>query len=146
MRINNFKNKSELFRYLIKKFIENEGTIILRGSMINKKIKNYDDFDLEMYTTTPRKPYYEVIFIEGKLCLISIWFGKYKISKSIEIPKDVKLIYGKSFSSMSYIKDKGKYSSEDKIKRESQAVIDWLFKYLRNKDLGSLYHVQKRIN
>lgn len=146
MKINEFRNKDELFKYLIRKFIKKEGTILLRGSLISKKVKNYADFDLEIYITNPRQPYYEIIFINRKLSLISIWFGKYKSGKIIIPPKDLKVIYGKYFSYMNYIKDKGKYLGKDKVKRESQAVIDWMFKYLRNKKIESLEHIQKRIN
>jgi hypothetical protein len=135
--IKSFKNKKEVFIYLIKKFILNEGTILLRGSMINEPVKDFCDFDLEIYTNKKLKPYYEIVFVNKKICLISIWFGKYRIGSQSKMPKKVKLIHGNYFSYMKGLSDK---------RSDSQHVIDWVFKYIRTKNMERLDWINKKIN
>jgi len=115
-----FKDKKQVLKYLQRLFGNNEFAII--GSASNKSFKNFLDIDIEVYGKFD-KPYYEIILVGNKLILISAYFYKDKKNK----PK------------------KDTYNSKQKIKRECQLAIDFMFKYLRTKNKKYLESVQKRI-
>ncbi len=144
-KIKTFKNKKEVFTYVVDKFANKKGTVILRGSLVSKPVKMYSDFDLEIYIKKPRKPYYEIVKVKDNLCLISIWFGKYKKGGKISSSKKILVLNGDYMDYMKYIPDKGFYFGKSKVKRECQGLIDWMFKYLRTKNNSTLEHIHKRI-
>ncbi len=141
-----FTNKNQIYDYLKNKFIDSEGTIILRGSMVKNKIIKFSDFDFEIYNNKPRDPFYEVVLVNKKPVLITIWFGKYSKKKSTIPPKEIKVVFGDYFSYMSYIIDDKEYKGERKVKRECQSVIDRLFKYLRSNEIENIEKINKKIN
>ena len=144
--IRHFKDRGELSDYLVEKFIKDNGTVLLRGSMRENEVEDFSDFDLEIYMGEERKPYYEIAFVEGKIAVISIWFGLYKEGESGVVPEYIKVLHGEYMPYMGYIGDEGSYEGKDEVRRECQSVVDWLFKYMRNGDEECLLHVQKRIN
>jgi hypothetical protein len=138
------KNKKEVLGYIKNKFRKQGKLILIRGSIINKPVKNYSDFDIEVYGNTLKKPYYEIIFIKEKLILISVYFYKYKRGKKAKTPKNIKVLYGKYNNKIKPNFKKDEYNKE-KVKRECQMVVDFFFKYLRSKNKKYLDSVQKRI-
>ncbi|MBI4154833.1 hypothetical protein HY498_01965 [Candidatus Woesearchaeota archaeon] len=139
----NFKNKKEVFDYIKIKF---KGRLILvRGSTAFGKIRNYADIDVEIYTNNLRKPYYEIIFLNKKPVLLTVYFQKYKEGKLVKPPRNIKVLSGRFNKNIKpkFLKDK--YNSKEKIKRECQLIIDFFFKYLRSKDKKYLKAVQKRL-
>jgi len=115
-----FKDKTQLKNYIKKLFSKYE--IVFEGSTSNKPLKNFSDMDVEVYGRVAR-PYYEIVFVRNKLILISIYFYKDRRNKH----------------------KKDTYNPKQKIKRECQLTIDFLFKYLRTKNKKYLESVQKRI-
>jgi hypothetical protein len=138
-----FKDKKQVLEYI--KRIAKGRVILIRGSTANKPVKNFSDFDVEVYGNKLKKPCYEIIFLGEKIVLISIYYYKYKIGREIKLPKNVKVIYGKYNDKLipNFIKDK--YTPKQKIKRECQMLIDFMFKYLRTKDKKYLKSVIKRL-
>ncbi|MDP3916663.1 MAG: hypothetical protein Q8Q42_00045 [Nanoarchaeota archaeon] len=149
-KLNNFDNKTSFFKYL-KKLFQDSNTIILTGSMVHKSIKNFSDFDLEVYGKSIKKPYYELVWISGKLVLLSAYFYKFEKGISKAPPKGTKIIKGEYNTAINKrtpatLYSEGKYSSKEVIRRECQLVADFLFKYFRSKNKKYLQYVQKRIN
>ncbi|MBU2503935.1 MAG: nucleotidyltransferase domain-containing protein [Nanoarchaeota archaeon] len=118
--IQKFQNQNQLVNNLSKKFGKYEIEIV--GSSAKKLLKHYSDIDIDIYGIE-KKPYYELIFMDNKLVLLTVYFYKSK----------------------KYKNKKETYNAQEKIKRECQLVIDFMFKYLRSKDKRNLEAVQKRI-
>ncbi|MFH1376796.1 MAG: hypothetical protein ABIH25_04120 [Candidatus Woesearchaeota archaeon] len=147
-RINKFEDKKKLYSYIINKF-RNSMVILVHGSTANKKIRNYSDFDVEIYGKNIKKPYYEILFIKEAPVLLSVYFYKYKSGKKTIPKKGIKVIKG-DFSNnldggITPIYGEGKYTSKERLKRDCQLVTDFMFKYFRSKDKTYLKYVQKRI-
>lgn len=145
-----FKSKKRVFEYITKKFKKDSKLILIRGSTANGSIKQFSDIDAETYGKL-KKPYYEIIFVKNKPVLITVYFYKYQEGKRIKSPKNVKIVYGKynniiekRFNERSHFA-KDTYTAEQKITRECQLAIDFMFKYLRSKDKKALESVQKKI-
>jgi len=115
-----FKNKTQLMNYIKKLVGKYEFSI--EDSSSNKPLKSFSDIDIEVYGKVA-KPYYELVFVGNKLILISTYFYKDKKNKP---KKDI-------------------YNPNQRIKRECQLAIDFMFKYLRTKNKKYLISVQKRI-
>ncbi len=147
--IKKFKNKIELFKHLRKRFSENR-IILIHGSTAHKKVKNFSDFDIEVYGKIIKKPYYELVFINRKPALLTTLFYKYQNGEKKTTPQNIRMIKGEYTNAIKNRKphtmySEGAYNSKEKIKRECQLVIDFLFKYLRSKDIQYLRYIQKRI-
>ena len=147
--VTKFRNKTELFEYLRKKFKESR-VILIHGSTAHKPVKNFSDFDIEVYGNVIKKPYYELVFINRKLALLTTLFYKYRAGKKKTTPKKMRVVKGEYTSAIENKKpqtmySEGVYSSKEKIKRECQLVMDFCFKYLRSKDVQYLRYIQKRI-
>ena len=143
--INKYKNKKDLYEYIEKKLSKNSALILIRGSTAKKKIKRFSDFDIEVYGKKIKKPYYEIALIKGKPILISAYFYRYKRGKKIKGPSNTKIIYGEYNDKINSTFSKDNYNQKEKIKRECQLITDFLFKYLRNKDVNNLNIVQSKI-
>lgn len=139
-----FQNKSEIYQYIKKKYPK-ANTILIRGSTTKKPIKKFSDFDIEIWGEKIKKPYYEIAFFKDKPILISAYFYKYRKGKEIKIPSGVKIIYGKYGNKIKPDFSEDFYNKEEEIKRECQLVTDFLFKYLRSKNIKYLNYIQKRI-
>jgi hypothetical protein len=144
--VRRFKNKNLLFEEIKKDFTDSK-IILIRGSTAFGKVKRFSDFDVEVYQNRKRKPHYEVIFVENKLTLLTIYFYKYNKGKEKRPPKEIKIIKGDNFFNNNIIPnfEKDKYTNNEKVIRESQLLLDFLFKYLRSNDEKYLTSVQKRI-
>ena len=140
-----FHDKQEVFDYVIKKFSKKNKLILIRGSTAKKPVKNFSDFDIEIWTNKLEKPYYEIAFVSGKIVLISIYFYKYKLGKKVDVPSNVKILFGEYNDQIIPDFSNDKYTNKEKIKRECQLLVDFFFKYLRRKDKKYLSSVQKRI-
>ena len=88
----------------------------------DKTLENYSDIDIDIYGIK-KLPYYELFFIGNKLILVNIYFYKSKKDKHKE----------------------DQYNQKQKIKRECQLAIDFMFKYLRSKNKKHLESIQRRI-
>jgi len=121
MNIKSFKSKKKAFEY-VEGLFKSFGKILIAGSSVNKSLKKFSDIDVEIYTSKPKKPYYEIVLVNKKPILISVYFYKSKKKSSKE-----------------------KYSGPQKIKRECQLAVDFLFKYLRSNNKKYLESVQRRI-
>ena len=139
-----FKNKKEIFNYIKKKFIKDK-LILIRGSAVNRKLKAFYDIDVEVYTHYIRKPYYEIIFLKRNPILISAYFYKYKKGKYTKETKNVKVILGNYNKNIKPNFKKDIYNNKQRIIRECQLVVDFMFKYLRKKDKKYINDIQKRI-
>ncbi|MCH8945769.1 MAG: hypothetical protein IIA85_02510 [Nanoarchaeota archaeon] len=112
--------KKKLVKYIEQ--ISNKEEYEITGSAFKRPFKNFSDIDINVYGKTS-KPHYEIICFKNKIILLSFYFYKDKNN----IPESMK------------------YSSGEKIKRECQLAVDFMFKYLRTKDKKYLESVQKRI-
>ena len=144
MEINRFYNKKGIYNYIKNKFSESK-IILIRGSAAKKPAKNFSDIDIEIWGEKVKKPYYEIVFFKNKPILISAYFYKYASGKNVQAPLDIKIIYGKYNNKIKPYFSKDIYNKKDKIKRECQLVTDFLFKYLRSKNIRYLNYIQKRI-
>lgn len=124
-----FKTKGEAFEYIKQKY-ENAETILIKGSTFKGEIKEFSDIDVEFYQDKPAKPEYELILIDSDLVLISAY--PYKTGKRLgKIPKNVLILKGNYCEQIDIQED---YSSEEKVIRDNQMFLDFLFKYLRTKN------------
>ncbi|MDP1729133.1 MAG: hypothetical protein Q8L27_02950 [archaeon] len=139
-----FKTKEQVFRYIVQKFLKNSKLTLVRGSTARSPIKNYSDLDIEIYGKRA-KPYYEMGFVNKKLVLLSVYFYDFVEGKVIKAPKNVKVLYGRYNDSIKPDFSGDKYTSKEKIIREAQLAVDFLFKYLRRKDKLYLKFVDKRL-
>ena len=140
-----FKSKEEVFIYLKKKFSKESKLILLRGSTATKPAKKFSDFDIEVYGNKSKKPSYELAFLKEKPILLSVYFYKYSEGEKIQKPLNVKIIFGRYTDKIKPNFSKDTYTDKEKIRRECQLVIDFLFKYLRCGDKKYLESVQKRL-
>ena len=142
--IKKFRNKEKVFDYLKKTFSKSK-IILIRGSSAKKPIKNFSDIDVEIYSNNPRKPYYEIVFIRDMPVLISAYFYKFKKGDILKTPNNIKIINGEYNKSIKPDFSKEPYNNKEKIKRECQLAIDFMFKYLRTKNASNLKPIQRRI-
>lgn len=142
-----FKNKEAIFDYIIKKFSKESKIIAVTGSTAHKPIKEFSDIDINIWGNPIKKPYYELVFVNKKPVLISIYFYKYKRGKKINPPRKFRILYGKFNDSIELFQgmDALKYNHKETIKRQCQLIIDFAFKYFRAKDKKYLGYIQKRI-
>jgi len=146
-----FINKQEVFEYIKKRFSKESKLILVRGSTATKPAKKFSDFDIEVWGSKLKKPYYEIALLKEKPILITTYYYNFKDGKEIQKPHNVKILFGvynkeieKSFNSPEHFA-KDSYTPKEKIKRECQLLTDFFFKYLRSGDKDYLNSVQKRI-
>jgi hypothetical protein len=144
-----FKNKKELFGYL-KEIFNDSQIILIHGSTALVPVKNFSDFDIEVYGKVIKKPHYEIAFIGRKPVLITAYFYRYQKGKNISVPKTIQMIKGKYTDKVAQREpqtkySEGKYGTKEKMKRECQLVTDFCFKYFRSKETKYLKYIQKRI-
>jgi hypothetical protein len=144
--IKNFKNKQELFNYLLEPFSKKSKVILIRGSTAKNPVTQFSDFDIEVYSKKLRKPYYEIVFLGNKLVLLSVYFYKFIDGDKIKTPEKIKVIHGQYNNSIRPDFSIDSYTNKQKIKRECQLVIDHFFSYLRHKNrLDKLESINKRL-
>ena len=139
----------QLFDYIKRKFSKHE-VILIQGSTAHGKVKNFSDFDFQIYTSKVKIPYYSLILFKNKLCLISIYFYKYLEGEKTNLPKKIKIIkgvYNKAIDKhfKSFDMTKSKYTAKEQLVRNCQLTVDMLFKYLRHKDKKHLEYVNNKI-
>ncbi len=149
IKIKRFQSKTAFFRYLRWKFAD-EQVILIHGSTARKPVKNFSDFDVEVYGNSIKKPYYEIVLIKNKPALLSTYFYKHSKGKKIFHPKNMRIIKGEYTDAIKNRKahtlySEGKYNAEEKLKRQCQLVTDFCFKYFRSRDIKYLRYIQKRI-
>ena len=133
-----FKSKKEVFEYIKKKYSTAE-TILIKGSAVNKNLKEFSDIDVEFYQDKTAKPEYEVVLVNGKIVLITAY--PYKSGKQInKIPDNVLVLKG---TYCNQIENQEKYSEKEKEVRNNQLFLDFLFKYIRTKDKKYLETIDK---
>ncbi len=133
-----FKLKKEVFEYINKKYSKAE-TILIKGSAVNKNLKDFSDIDVEFYQDEPAKPEYEIVLVNDKIVLITAY--PYKSGKQIsKIPNTVLVLKGDYCEP---IENQEEYSAKERDVRNNQLFLDFLFKYLRTKDKRYLEIVEK---
>jgi len=133
-----FKSKKEVFEYIKEKYSTAE-TILIKGSSVNKNLKDFSDIDVEFYQDKPAKPEYEIILVKDKTVLITAY--PYKSGKPInKIPDNVLVLKG---NYCEQVENQKGYSKEERKVRNNQLFLDFLFKYLRTKDKKYLEIVEK---
>lgn len=133
-----FKSKKEVFEYIKKKYSKSEA-VLIKGSTVNKDLKDFSDIDAEFYQNKPAKPEYELVLVEDKIVLITAY--PYKSGKPInKIPDNVLVLKGDYCEQLENQKE---YSKEEREVRNNQLFLDFLFKYLRTKDKKYLETVEK---
>lgn len=136
-----FKNKTEIFKYIRKKHSSKDDLLLIRGSTAKEPIKKFSDIDAEIWGQNYKQPHYEIAFIKNKPILLTIYFYKYKKGKEVRPLKNIKIIAGKYNNKL-----KPNFITKKKSKkRECQIIIDFMFKYLRTKNNKFLKNIQKRI-
>lgn len=143
-----FSSKTEIFSYIRDNFCGNNDTVIVRGSTAIKALDSFDDFDIEVYTTKPKKPYYEIIFYREKPILISIYYHIDEQGEIIKPPREIKVLQGEYHSNIDriFMEDfakRTKHTPEDKITRSNQMIIDNLFKFMRSNNRDFLDKVNR---
>ena len=132
-----FKNKYGVFEYIKKKYSKAE-TILVKGSSVNKPLKEFSDIDIEFYQDKPAKPEYEFILVNNKIIIIAY---PYKAGKKIvKIPDNILILKGNYCEK---IENQKNYNWKEKIIRDNQLFLDFLFKYLRTKDSKYLKKIEK---
>ncbi len=149
VEIKKFQNKTTFFNYIQEKFKESK-VILVHGSTAYKPVKNFSDFDIEIYGGSIKKPYYELVFVNNKPALLTVYFYKYQNGKKKLPPQKIRLIKGEFTDTIENRKphtlySEGVYNLQERIKRECQLITDFCFKYFRSKERLYLKYVQKRI-
>ncbi|HKL24536.1 MAG TPA: hypothetical protein VJ912_04320 [Candidatus Nanoarchaeia archaeon] len=133
-----FNSKKEIFDYIKEKY-SNADSIIVRGSSPKRKLKEFDDIDVDFLQDKPAKPEYELVSLNGKLILITAY--PYKAGKKINnVPKGVKVLKGDYCKT---IENQKPYTKKEKYKRDNQMFMDIMFKYLRKRDKSLLDDLDK---
>lgn len=145
-KIKRFNSKQEVIGYIIKKFKNKSNVIVIQGSTAHKPLKNFSDIDFETYCLKKHRPHYEIVLVKNKPILITVYSQKYSAGKIIPPPSNVKVVYGKYNDKLLPDFSKDKWTMKEKVIRESQLAIDFIFKYIRSKDEFYLNAVQKRLN
>ncbi len=145
--ISHFKNKEAVFEYTLRKFSKDSKIIAVTGSTARKPIREFSDIDINIWGKSIKKPHYEIIFVNKKPVLVSIYFYKYKRGKETSPPTKFRILYGKFNDNIELFQgmDALKYNHKESIKRQCQLIIDFAFKYFRSKDEKYLGYIQKRI-
>ena len=137
----NFLTKKQVLDYINNTFLkEDVKGIAICGSTAKGKIKEFSDMDVEIFNSEKLKPYYELILVNNKLCLISIYF--YKAGKETKLPNNASSLYGKYFEKIEHIGNL-KYTKKERKIRNNQMLLDMLFKYIRHKDKKLLNSIEK---
>jgi len=124
-----FENKLEVFEYIKKKYSKSK-TVLIRGSTAKGRINDFSDIDIEFYQNKPAKPEYELILVNNRLVLMTAY--PYRAGKNItQIPKNVIVLIGKYCEQ---IENQKGYTKKERLIRDNQMFIDFLFKYLRTKN------------
>jgi|SRR3989338_6576887 len=142
--IKKFRSKEEILCY-IKNIFRDHNVIIIHGSAAKNKLKKYGDIDIEVYTKKLEKPYYEIVYQNKKVTLLSVYFYKFKEGKKTKVPKDIRIIKGVYNNQLKSNSTKESYSSKENLKRQCQLVVDFAFKHFRSKNDIYLKYIQKRI-
>ncbi len=133
-----FSSKQEVFDYLKEKY-SNAKAIVIQGSTAKGDIKEFSDIDLIFYQDKPAKPEYELILVNNKLVLISAY--PYKAGKRLkEIPENALVLKGEYYEQ---IDNQTEYDKKERVLRDNQMFLDFLFKYLRTKDIKYLDNLDK---
>lgn len=133
-----FKSKKEVFEYIKKKY-STAKTILIKGSAVNKSLKDFSDIDVEFYQDKPAKPEYEIALVNDKIVLITAY--PYKSGKPInKILGNILVLKG---SYCEKIENQAEYLAKERDIRDNQLFLDFLFKYLRTKDKRYLEIVEK---
>lgn len=140
-----FKNKSQVLAYITKRFKPGSRLVLLRGSMSSRPVKNFSDFDVEVYGKRAKKPHYEIVFVKNKIVLVTAYFYRFQKGKIAGPPKGVRALYGRYNDRVKPDFSRDTYTHGEKIQRECQLVMDFFFKYLRTKNAKHLESVQKRL-
>lgn len=145
-----FKSKEEIFKYIKNNFSDKNDLILIRGSTAKGGIREFSDFDIEIYSKIKKKPFYEIIFYNNLPVLLTIYFYEYETGNKIEVPKDILVLQGNYNDKIENIfqKEFGKvdeYSKDELINRKCQLIMDFFFKYMRSGDEKYLGFVQKRL-
>src|SRR3989344_644401 len=127
--IKKFHSKEEILSY-IKNIFKYHNVIIIHGSAAKNKLK---------------KPYYEIVFQNKKVILLSVYFYKFKEGKKTKVPKDIRIIKGVYNNQLKAKSTKESYDSKENLKRQCQLVVDFAFKHFRSKNDIYLKYIQKRI-
>lgn len=134
-----FKDKKQVFSYIKRKYLgKNTFSILIKGSSINRDIKEFSDIDVEICQKEKKKPDYEIVLVKGNLALITAYF--YRPGKKMKNLENSLLIYGDYYEPT---ENQGDYTKEERRIRDSQMFIDFLFKYLRTKDPKYLEKIEK---
>ncbi len=144
-KIKKFNSKEEVSNYVIRMFKKDAKCICIRGSTAYKPLRAFSDIDFEYYSKKYKKPYYEIVFVGKKLVLICAYHQNFVEGKKIKVPKGVKLLYGEYNKNLNPEFRRKMYDQKEKITRECQIAVDFMFKYLRSKDEKVLRYVQRRL-
>lgn len=140
-----FSNQKGIEKYIVKKFSSESSLILIRGSTAKKRASAFSDFDIEVYGRKIGKPNYEIVMLGKYPVLISSYFYKYVKGDEGKEPRGVKILSGKFNDMIKPNFSQDKYNTKERIRRECQMVVDFMFKYLRSKNTENLKSVQKRI-
>lgn len=146
--MNTFTSRKELDKYILS-FSKDSELAIIRGSTAFREPNEFDDLDVEIYSKKEKKPFYEIILYKEKVVLLTIYFYKFQKGNSIE-KESINVLKGEYNDKIDEIFEKNffkkdKYTIKEKIVRENQLVLDFLFKYLRKKEDKVFERINKRI-
>jgi hypothetical protein len=140
-----FKTKKQVYKYIINSFKKHSEVICIIGSSLSKPLKEFSDIDVNIFSKKHKKPYYEIIFLNKKPILLTVYYQEYVKGKKIKPPKNTKVIYGNYNNNLKPHFGKKKYPLKKRVTRECQLVTDFLFKYFRSRDKTYLEYTQKRL-
>lgn len=139
------KSKTEVFEYVLKKFKNDSEVITLGGSSRNKPLKDFSDMDFNIFSKKYFKPYYEIVLVNNKPILITVYSQKFFRGNEITPPKNQLVLFGRYNDNLKIDYSISKYEGRGKIVRECQLAVDFLFKYTRSNNKKWLENVQKRL-
>jgi hypothetical protein len=137
-------SKKQVFEYIKHLFARNSNVILIRGSAVNKPLKAFSDIDVEVYGKI-KKPYYKIIFVKNHPILMSTYFYKFKKGRKVKAAKNIKVLYGEYNNKIKPDFSKDTYTPKEKIKRECQLMMDFMFRYLRSGDKKALASLERRL-
>jgi predicted nucleotidyltransferase len=146
-----FNYKEEVFKYILENYAQSAKAVLVRGSTASYRVKPFSDFDIEIYSQKKQYPIYEIHLCAGYPILITIYFYEYKFGSLLIKPQNVKMLKGNYTSGIEEvfqkeINTKDPYNEKEKIIRNNQILVDFLFKFFRTKDENALNKVQKRLD
>lgn len=148
--IHQFNSKKEIFDYILTFSKLNSDLVLIRGSTAKGNVKKFSDFDVEIYGQKEKFPYYEICLLKKKVILITIYFRKNIKGNKINPPEKIKILKGLYTDKIQKIFDmnwnkKEELTSKQKINRECQLIVDFLFKFLRTGSEKHIKLVQERL-